>query len=124
MRTLILSVFMLLLIAPLAWSFDSSFDHMDKMLFTGLAVAQVTDGLTTIDNLKNGHKINGLWEWKYGSSRPSDTRIWVTKAAEVGIAYIVANKLSSKPRKVFLLGATALLLYCGINNGLQFSITY
>lgn len=102
----------------------NSFDKTDKYLFTALTTAQITDGLTTIDGLKRGGKISEKWAWKYGSDRPSDTRIWVTKTAELGLAYVVANELPSKPRKAFLLGTTVLLFYYGINNGLQFSITY
>ena len=102
-----------------------SFDPTDKALFATVVVAQVFDGLTTAAHLDDPRNdIYDIWNWKYGTNRPSASRMWTTKAAEIGIAYGVARILPDKYRKVFLVGTATLLFSCGVNNGLSFQITY
>jgi hypothetical protein len=116
-------ILILLLIPSIALADD--FDKTDKILFTSLVVAQVTDGLTTAHHLKNDDNyIKDIWAWKYGTNRPSPIRLWATKAVELGIAYYVAKKLPDTYRTPFLIGANVLLFGCALSNEIGFSITY
>ena len=125
-KNIIITITIFLFLASPAYSFDSNFDKTDKQLFMGLVAAQIFDGATTVGHLGRNpnNYIKDKWNWKYGSDRSSDERVWATKAVELGLAYFVANELPNKPRKIFLISTMALLLYCGASNGVQFSITY
>lgn len=104
--------------------FAGDFDNTDKALFTGLCAAQIFDGMTTAAHLDDGEHIMDTWAWKYGTNKPSSARLWGVKAAELGLAYVIAKNLDGKYRKTFLIGTTALLLYCGASNELEFKITF
>ena len=107
-------------------SIANGFDDIDRQLFVAVISAQVFDGMATASSL-NEHpdsKIYDIWNWKYGAERPSPARLWGVKAAEIGIAYIVAKQLPSKYRKIFLGGTAILLFSCGVNNGVSFRFRY
>ena len=83
----------------------------DTALFVTVAASQAADYVHTKNFLDDGDYIMDAWAWKYGTPYPSDGRLAAVKLAELGIAYIVADQLPSKWRKVFLTVASALLLY-------------
>ena len=83
----------------------------DKVLFATVVASQAADYVHTKNSLDDGAYIMDAWAWKYGTRYPSDGRLAAVKAAELGIAYVVADQLPSKWRKVFLSVASALVLY-------------
>ena len=119
------AILAILLIFPALVSAEP-FDTADRALFATVIVAQVFDGMTTAAGLSSHPEsdIYDIWNWKYGTSRPSASRMWTTKAVEVGIAYGVARMLPGKYRKLFLGGTAALLFSCGASNGFSFKIRY
>ena len=105
---------------------DDGFSDMDKFAFGLVVAAQIFDGLTTVAFLDNHHnRLDPRFSWKYGSDRrPSSSRIWTVKTAEIGIAYIVAKAMPDEYRSAFLFAVAGVLIACGFNNGMNFAITY
>ncbi|MHA1304987.1 MAG: hypothetical protein ACTSPI_14920, partial [Candidatus Heimdallarchaeaceae archaeon] len=114
MKLLYILVLMLLLTSCV----HSKWSTMDKALYTGVIIAQVADGITTQNWLaKNPHNyISPPWERKYGTQRPSPTRLWLVKTGELGLCYVVADQLPNSLRKLFLIGVGSLLTYYAVDN--------
>lgn len=117
-------IFIIILIPSICFAGD--FDRTDKILFTGLCVAQVFDGMTTAAHLDRhpDNYIVDTWAWKYGTDRPSPARLWGVKAVELGLAYFIAQKLDDPYRKPFLIITTVVLTFYGTSNGLEFKVTF
>ena len=122
MKTLIV----LLLLLP-AFVCAEGWDKKDKVLYGMVVGFQITDGLTTADHLRKGGHIYNAWAWKYGTDRPSPLRLWGVKAAELGVAYVVADKMPSKYRKPFLAivaGTLAIYTMDHMSKGAGITVTW
>ena len=115
MKKVLLSL-LIILIPSLCFAGD--FSKSNRALFGTVVLLQVVDGLTTADMLKDGSVMSGDWAWKYGTDRPSTSRMWGVKALELGIGYVVARNLPPAWRKGFFIAVDVLLLYC-IQHNLQ-----
>ena len=106
---------------------STPYSKADKALFGTVATLQIVDGLTTVDLLSGGMPICDTWAWKYGTNRPSASKMWLVKSAELGGAYVIGRYLPQAWRKGFFLAVDALLFSCIMDNmrfGAGFSITY
>ena len=111
------------------WIKLHDFDKTDKQLFASVCILQIVDGLTTQSYLGNSpdNYIKDIWNWKYGTRRPSPELMWAVKTAELGGAYFVGKALPSKWRKGFFIAVDSLLLFCIQHNlkiGAGFAITF
>jgi len=91
----------------------------DKALFGTVVAAQIFDGVTTHNLLQDNpnNYIDNTWSWKYPSGdRPDAAEIITVKAAEILIAYIIADLLPTDYRKAFLFGTAGVLFYYGYDN--------
>ena len=116
----------LLLLLP-ACVCAEGWDKKDKVLYGMVVGFQITDGLTTADHLRKGGHIYNAWAWKYGTDRPSPLRLWGVKAAELGVAYYVADKMPSKYRKPFLAivaGTLAIYTMDHMSKGAGITVTW
>ena len=103
------------------------YSKADKALYGTVAALQVVDGLTTVDLLSGGMPICDTWAWKYGTNRPSASKMWLVKSAELGGAYVVGRYLPPVWRKAFFIGVDMLLMGCIMDNvrfGAGLTLTY
>ena len=107
MKKALLSI-LIILIPSMCLAGD--FSKSDKALFGTVVLFQVVDGLTIADMLSDGSTISNDWAWKYGTDRPSTSRMWGVKALELGIGYVVARNLPPAWRKGFFIAVDVLLL--------------
>ena len=69
----------------------------------GVAVcAKGYDYYTTKRVLDDGGYIKSPWHNLYGSSTPSTTTLALSKVAQLGLAFVVLDRVPSKYRKVVL----------------------
>ena len=115
MQKILISI--LIILVP-SLCFAGDFSKTDRAMFGTVVFLQVVDGLTTADMLNDGSVISNDWAWKYGTDRPSTSRMWGVKALEIGVGYVVAKNLPPAWRKGFFIAVDCLLLYC-IQHNLQ-----
>ena len=101
------------------------FDQTEQIAFGLIVLAQTFDGLTTAASLRDmDTTITEDWAWKYGTNRPSPSRLWVTKGVELILIYGFSKMLPRELRKPFMFMTVGFLTSCAVNNGIAFSITY
>lgn len=121
-------ILLILLIPSLSFA-GEDWTTQDKLLFGGVCLAQFADGIATQRHLKenSNNYIHSYWSWKYGTDRPSSTRLWAVKLGELGLAYLIADnlpkeytfrvfnhKFSIDLRQSFLISAGGLLIGCTV----------
>lgn len=117
--------FLLLLLLIPALAQADGFDQTEQIAFGLIVLAQTFDGLTTAASLRDEDTfISEDWAWKYGTNRPSPTRLWTTKGVELVLIYGLSRVLPRELRKPFMFITVGFLTSCALNNGIAFSITY
>lgn len=89
----------------------------DKVLFATACAANAYDFYTTKRVLDNGGYIKDPWPILYGGDEtPSTGELALSKAAQLGIAWVVLDRVPSKYRKVVLFLMTGTWAYYGATN--------
>ena len=89
----------------------------DKALFGAAVVANGYDFYTTKRILDDGGYIKDPWPFLYGGDeRPNTGKLAVSKAAQLGIAWVVLDRVPSKWRKPVLILMTGTWVYYGVTN--------
>jgi len=89
----------------------------DKALFVAAAGANAYDFKTTDDYIRDGGKMRPEFQWLYrGGDQPSTGTLAVTKAAQLGLAWIILDRMPSTWRKVGLAVMTGGWVWYGSQN--------
>ena len=89
----------------------------DKAMFGIAVAAQGYDAYTTKRVLDHDGYIKSPWDHLYGSSTPSTSTLMVSKAAQLGLAWVVLDRVPSPYRKVVLGIMTGAWVFYGSTNG-------
>ena len=79
-------------------------------------MAQGYDFYTTKRVLDNGGYIKSPWDNLYGSETPSTGTLAVSKLAQLGLAWVVLDRVPSKWRKLVLILMTGTWVYYASDN--------
>lgn len=89
----------------------------DKALFGAACAANFYDFHTTSRGLENNGHIKKEWRFLYlGKEKPSTELLAISKAIQLGIAYLVLDYVPSKWRKCALLFMTGTWVYYAKGN--------
>lgn len=88
----------------------------DKAMFGAACAAQGYDFYTTNRALNRDHKMRSEWQWLYGSDNPSSNTLAISKAAQLGLAWIILDRTSSKWREIILSVMTGGWIFYGSQN--------
>lgn len=94
-------------------------DNPDKALLIGATSANAYDFYTTKKYiLNNGGRIKEPWSTLLylGDERPSTSFFALSKVAQLGLAWIVIDRMESKWRKAILFLMTGTWVYYGVSN--------
>ena len=89
----------------------------DKAMFGIAVAAQGYDAYTTKRVLDYDGYIKSPWDNLYGSATPSTSTLMVSKAAQLGLAWIVLDRVPSTYRKIVLGIMTGAWVFYGSTNG-------
>ena len=93
-----------------------SWTNTDKAMFGVAVAAQGYDYYTTKRVLDNDGYIRSPWDNLYGSDTPSTSTLAVSKLAQLGLAWVVLDRVPSNWRKVVLGVMTGMWVYYGVGN--------
>lgn len=107
---LIVVIFLMAGCARVPWT------KADKAMFGAAVVAGGYDYYTTNRALDRGHGISSEYQWLYGGDNPSSSTLAASKAAQMGIAWLVLDRTPSRWRKVVMIIMTGGWVYYGSQN--------
>lgn len=90
--------------------------NVDKAMFAAAVAAQGYDYKTTDDYIESGGKMRSEWRWLYGGARPSSSTLAISKAAQLGLAWAVLDRVKSRYRKIVLGIMTGTWVWYGRQN--------
>jgi len=89
---------------------------VDKAMFTTAVAAQGYDYYKTDQAIKDGYRMRSEWQWMYGGDTPSSGTLAASKIVQLGIAWLVLDRVKSKYRKVMLAIMTGGWVWYGSRN--------